>query len=53
MPGADHPSAESVIPLPSVLGVYWQTGATVAVARCWRVDLELQTTKTLIEPRLE
>lgn len=51
-PGGDHPCAKGVHPEPVVLGSRpRQTGALMAVAK--GVDLELQTAKTLIEPRLE
>lgn len=49
-PGADHPCAKCVHPEPVCLGVAGRPGAQWR----WReVDLEVQTTKTLIEPRLE
>lgn len=49
-PGADHPCAKCVHPEPFCLGVAGRPGAQWR----WReVDLEVQTTKTLIEPRLE
>lgn len=49
-PGADHPCAKCVHPEPVCLGVAGRPGASGGGGR-W--IFEMQTTKTLIEPRLE